>query len=96
MDIEKIVEGDTVTLGLKGWLDTQAAPELAAVLDEIGSDISSIVFEFKELEYISSAGIRQIVMAYKKMSGNITLKSVSGEVFEVLNMTGITKKVNIE
>ncbi|MBP3239613.1 MAG: STAS domain-containing protein [Oribacterium sp.] len=96
MEIEKIVEGDTVTLALKGWLDTQSAPELEAELAEIGSDISSIVFDFKELEYISSSGIRQIVSAYKLMNGNVVLKSVSGEVLEVLNMTGITKRVNVE
>lgn len=96
MEIEKIVEGDTVTLALKGWLDTQSAPELEAELAEIGSDISCIVFDFKELEYISSSGIRQIVSAYKLMSGNVVLKSVSGEVLEVLNMTGITKRVNVE
>ncbi len=96
MDIEKIVEGDTVTLVLKGWLDTQSAPDLAAVLAEIGSDINSLVFDFKELEYISSSGIRQIVTAYKQMRGNVTLKSVSGEVLEVLSMTGITKRVNIQ
>lgn len=96
MEIEKIVEGDTVTLALKGWLDTQSAPDLEAELAEIGSDISSIVFDFKELEYISSSGIRQIVSAYKLMNGNVVLKSVSGEVLEVLNMTGITKRVNVE
>lgn len=96
MEIEKIVEGDTVTLALKGWLDTQSAPELEAELAEIGSDISSIVFDFKELEYISSSGIRQIVSAYKLMNGNVVLKSVSGEVLEVLDMTGITNRVNVE
>ena len=96
MEIEKIVEGDTVTFALKGWLDTQSAPDLEAELAEIGSDISSIVFDFKELEYISSSGIRQIVSAYKLMNGNVVLKSVSGEVLEVLNMTGITKRVNVE
>jgi len=96
MEIEKFVEGDTVTFALKGWLDTQSAPDLEAELAEIGSDISSIVFDFKELEYISSSGIRQIVSAYKLMNGNVVLKSVSGEVLEVLNMTGITKRVNVE
>ncbi len=96
MEIKKIVEGDTVTLALKGWLDTQSAPELEAELAEIGSDISSIVFDFKELEYISSSGIRQIVSAYKLMNGNVVLKSVSGEVLEVLDMTGITNRVNVE
>ncbi len=45
MDIQKIVDGNTVTMVLKGWLDTQSAPDVEEVLDEIGSEITSIVLD---------------------------------------------------
>ena len=96
MKIEKTVNGDSMTLTLGGWLDTQAAPELETIIDGIPDDISSIVFDCKDLEYISSSGIRQIIAAYKKVNGNFKLKNVSSEIMDVLNMTGISKKVTIE
>ncbi len=96
MTIEKTVENDSVTLSLEGWLDTQAAPELESALEEIGEGTTALTFDCARLEYISSSGIRQIVAAYKKMNGKFTLKNVSAEIMDVLNMTGIAKKISIE
>ena len=93
MKIEKIQNGDSVTLALQGWLDTQAAPELEK---ELGDDVKSLEFDCKALEYVSSSGIRQFVAAYKKMSGNFKLTGVSAEIMDVLNMTGISKRITIE
>ena len=96
MKIEKAVDEQIMTLTFEGWLDTQAAPELENVLKETGDDIKKIVFDCKKLEYISSSGIRQIVAAYKQMNGNLVLRNVSSDIKDVLNMTGISKRVNIE
>lgn len=96
MKIEKNVNDNTMTLVLEGWLDTQAAPELGAIIDGISDDIKAVVFDCTGLEYISSSGIRQIVAAYKKVNGNCTLKNVSTEIMDILNMTGIANKVRIE
>ena len=96
MKIEKIQNGDSVTLALQGWLDTQAAPELEKELEGLGDDVKSLEFDCKALEYVSSSGIRQFVAAYKKMSGNFKLTGVSAEIMDVLNMTGISKRITIE
>ena len=96
MKIEKSVKGDTLTLVLEGWLDTRTAPELDAALSDTPEDIKAIVFDCSGLEYISSAGIRQIVAAHKRVNGNFTLKNVSAEIMDVLNMTGLSKRLNIE
>lgn len=96
MKIDQIVNGDTATIVLEGWLDTQAAPALEAALNEIPEDMKAIVLECKSLEYISSSGIRQIVAVYKRMNGNLTLKNVSAEIMDVLKMTGLAKRLNIE
>lgn len=95
MDIRKSFEGEKATFSIDGWLDTQTAPELGAALDELDEDVKELVFDLSALEYVSSAGIRQIVSAYKKMDGNLTLYNVSPEVLEVLKMTGVTKRVTI-
>jgi anti-sigma B factor antagonist len=95
MTIEKNITGDTAELSISGWLDTQTAPELGSALNELDSTVKALVLNLKELEYISSAGLRQIVAAHKKMNGNLTLKNVSGEIMDVFRMTGFDKHLHI-
>ena len=96
MTIEKNVDGCVATISLTGWLDTQSAPEFEAALVGLGQEVTSLVLDLKGLEYISSAGIRQIVSAYKKMNGALTVRNVTEEVMDVFNMSGVSKKLNIE
>ena len=51
---------------ISGWLDTQTAPQLGEALSGLEDSITSLVFDFTNLEYISSAGLRQVIVAYKK------------------------------
>ena len=96
MTIEKNIQGTTAELKLNGWLDTQTAPQLEEEIAALGSDVTALVLDFSALEYISSAGMRQLVSAYKKMNGALTLRNVSSEVFSVISMTGLDKRINIE
>jgi anti-sigma B factor antagonist len=95
MTIEKIITNNKAELKINGWLDTQTAPQLGEVLDEIAQNVTELVFDMSELEYISSAGLRQIVAAHKKMNGNLTIKNVSDEIMDVFQMTGFNKHLNI-
>lgn len=95
MEITKTVEGDKVSFSIEGWLDTQTAPELGDALSQLDEGVTQLEFDLASLEYISSAGIRQIVSAYKKMGGNLTLRNVSPEVREVLRLTGTDKRLTI-
>ena len=96
MTIEKTMDGSTAVLRLEGWLDTQSAPVLAEALNGLDDGVEKLVLDMGKLEYISSAGIRQIVTAYKEMNGALTLKKLSTEVASVLHMTGLDKKLSIE
>ena len=96
MTIEKKVNGNYAELALNGWMDTQSAPMLADALGELGPEIETLVLDLSALEYTSSAGIRCLVVAHKKMNGALTLKHVSTEVMDVLHMTGLDKKLHIE
>ena len=95
MEIRKTFEGGKATFAIEGWLDTQTAPELGAALDGLDEGVGELEFDFAALEYVSSAGIRQIVAAYKKMGGNLVLRNVSPEVREVLRLTGTDKRLAI-
>ncbi len=96
MTIEKTVQGSTVELKLSGWLDTQTTPQLEAEVNALDADVTALALDFADLEYISSAGLRQIVAAYKKMKGALTLRHVSDEIMNVISMTGLDKRINIE
>jgi len=95
MEIRKTLESDKASFEIVGWLDTQTAPELGAALDELGDDVKQLEFDFAKLEYVSSAGIRQIVAAHKKMGGKLTVRNVSPAVLEVLRLTGVDKRLGI-
>ena len=67
MTIEKTVTGNTVELKIAGWLDTKTAPELETALNALEPGVNTLVLDMAQLEYISSAGLRQVVVAYKKI-----------------------------
>lgn len=98
MEIVNKTEGNKVTMEISGWLDTQTAPQLEKALSCLDDSVTSLVFDFSKLEYISSAGLRQIIVAYKKMAGKDGFKiiNVSDEVYNVFKLTGFDQKIHIE
>ncbi len=97
MKIEKIADGTTVTISLEGWLDTTTSPELKTEIDALDSTVTTLILDFEKLEYISSAGLRQVVSAYIKMKdGELKIVNVSKGVMEVFKMAGFDKKLNIQ
>ena len=84
---------ELVTLGIAGRLDTTTAPNLESVVAELSEDIKELVFDMSELEYISSAGIRVLLGAYKKMhlnNGMMRIEKPNETVCEVFDMTGLS------
>ena len=96
MEIKKEINGEQAVMALNGWLDTKSAPEFEAKLSSLPTDVTSLTLDLAELEYISSAGLRQVVAAHKKMSGNLTIINVSDEIKELFRMAGFDKKLNIQ
>ena len=95
MKIETTLDGDKAIFAFDGWLDTESAPQLGATLDTLGDNVKQLEFDFANLEYVSSAGVRQIVAAYKKMNGNLVVRNVRPEVREVLRLTGVGNRLDI-
>ncbi len=93
MTITKTINGSEAVFKLEGWLDTQAAPELDAEIEALDPAIESLIMDFEGVEYIASSGVREVVAAYKKVNGNLTLKNVSGGIMDIFSATGIDKKI---
>lgn len=98
MEIVNKAEGTKMTMEIIGWLDTQTAPQLEEALSALDDSVTSLVFDFAKLEYISSAGLRQVIAAYKKMADKDGFKiiNISDEVYDVFKLTGFDQKINIE
>ena len=89
----------TLSLAVIGRLDTTTAPQLEAVISEQTEGISALVIDMIKLEYISSAGLRVLLAAHKKMAkagGSFKLLNVNDDIMEVLDMTGFSDMLTIE
>ena len=85
---------ELVTLEITGRLDATTSPNLESVVNELSDDIKELVFNVSELEYISSAGIRVLLGAYKKMHSNqgiMRIEKANDIVREVFEITGLTE-----
>ena len=81
-----------------GRLDTITAPALDKTINEDIGDTKDLVLDVKGMEYISSAGLRVLLSAQKKMQkiGSMKVVHVCAEVMEVFEMTGFADILVIE
>lgn len=98
MTINKINNGSQLTLELGGRLDTTTAPELETVIKDGLSDVKALIFDFKNLEYISSAGLRVLLSAQKIMNKNGSMKiiNVNEMINEIFEVTGFIDILTVE
>ena len=98
MTIEiKKTEEETI-IEIAGRLDTITAPALDKTINEDIGDTKNLVLDLKGVEYISSAGLRVLLAAHKKMQkiGSMKVTGVCEEVMEVFEMTGFADILVIE
>ena len=98
MTINKTQEGGNLTIALEGRLDTMTSPELEAVLGASLESADQLTLDFSKLEYISSAGLRVLLSAHKRMAakGGMKVLHVNDVVQEVFDVTGFSDILNIE
>ena len=96
MVITKCLNGTEETFKVEGRLDTLAAPALLDELEQMDDHVDSVVFDFSELEYISSMGLRALVIASKKVNGALVIKNVSPRIMSILSTTGLDNTIRIE
>jgi anti-sigma B factor antagonist len=97
MVINKQVNGTELTVSLAGRLDTITSPQLEKELQSSLSEVTKLHFDFNELEYISSAGLRVLLTAQKQMNtqGTMTIGHVSDTIMEIFDMTGFSDIMTI-
>ena len=98
MDITVKNEEKIYTLIIEGRIDTLTAPELVKVFRENAGKADKMIFDMYGVDYVSSAGIRAIVSAYKIMGNKdgLVLKGLRNNVRTIIRMTGLEKKLTIE
>ena len=87
---------ECLEVALEGRLDTTTAPELDSFLNENYGNIESLTVNCKKLSYVSSAGLRVLLTAHKKLKGNLKLTNVCELVMEVFELTGFADILVIE
>ncbi|MBQ1526226.1 MAG: STAS domain-containing protein [Lachnospiraceae bacterium] len=99
MTINKEANGSDLKITLSGRLDTTTAPELESELKDSLDGVTSLTFDFKELAYISSAGLRVLLSAQKimnKAAGEMKIVGSNDEIKEIFEVTGFNDILNIE
>ena len=98
MKINKTQSGTELTVALEERLDTVTAPELEAVLSDL-SGVTKLIIDMKKLDYVSSAGLRVLLAAQKKMDGNggsMVIRNANEEIREIFEVTGFDEILTIE
>lgn len=97
MTIEKKLNDGNLEVKVSGRLDTTTAPQLEEQLGSLDG-VSSFVFDFSELEYISSAGLRVVLMTKKKLGSDakLTVKNLNSTIKEVFDITGFSGIIDVE
>ncbi|MBO4732032.1 MAG: STAS domain-containing protein [Spirochaetaceae bacterium] len=95
MTIKENLNGITLELNVEGRLDTTTAPQLESRLKECPNECKSLILDLKDVSYISSAGLRVVLLAHKLMTGTGGKMSVRNpsefcrQVFQATGMEGV-------
>lgn len=99
MNIVKQREQKKMTLRVEGRLDTVTSPQLEKALGEEWNDLRELVLDFTALQYISSAGLRVLLTAHKRMTGQegrLVIRGAGESVREVFTITGFMNILHVE
>ena len=98
MTINKTLNEKALTIAISGRLDTTTAPDLDNELKASTDGIESLTFDFAELEYISSAGLRVLLSAQKTMNkqGKMVIKNANENIQDIFEVTGFVDILTIE
>ena len=98
MNIKKTKNGSNLTIAVNGRIDTVTAPEFEAAVKPALEGVTALTIDFKEVNYISSAGLRVLLSVQKKMmaQGEMKLINVNDTVNDVFEVTGFDDILTIQ
>lgn len=90
MDIRTSAQGGAVELALSGRLDSDSATALeAAIAAAWNGTATGLRLHMAQIDYISSAGVRELVRAHKLAGGKVAVVAASSRVRSVLTVAGL-------
>lgn len=98
MKIDQLKEGTTLTMKVSGRLDTMTAPQLENEITGHLDGITEFIMDFSDLEYISSAGLRVLLVTTKMMKGKgrFVIRNINETVKEIFEVTEFMDILNVE
>ena len=98
MDIKMNSASETLTLEIKGRIDTKSAPQLEEIIGSSLDGVRLLVMDFEGVEYVSSAGLRVLLIAQKAMNrqGDMKVRNVDPDIMEIFEVTGFSDILTIE
>lgn len=98
MEINMTKNGTELTVALDGRLDSTTSPAFDKALEGALDDVERLVFDFSNLDYISSAGLRVMLNAMLTVAkqGETVVKGASKTVLELFDIAGLTEELKIE
>ena len=98
MKITKQLNNKELTLYLEGELNSSTAPEFEAVIKSDLNNVESLIIDLAKLSYLSSAGLRVLLVAQKIMNknGKMVIRHVDEDVMEIFSLTGFSAVLDIE
>ena len=94
MQIKKEIRDGNMIIAVEGKLDTNTVPELEKEVIDLDG-ISSIVFDFEKVEYISSFGLR-LILKCKKQVDDTRVVNCNSEVYDIFSVTGFSEMMTVE
>lgn len=98
MNITQERSADKLTLKIEGRIDTKTAPKLEQAISGALDGVKSLVFDLEQTSYISSAGLRVLLIAQKQMNkqGDMTIIHANSDIMEIFEVTGFTDILTLE
>ena len=98
LNIYKDTNGSELTIRMEGRLDTTTSPVLESEMKTSLDGVEKLVLDLKDLQYISSAGLRVLLSAQKTMNrqGSMIVRNASADIKEIFDVTGFSDILTIE
>ena len=99
MQIATLHTANKFTVTITGRIDAKTAPEIEKTVLSMPDEVKALDFDFKNVVYISSAGLRMLITATQEMDrrgGSMKIFNANDEILEIFEVTGFTEFLPIE
>lgn len=99
MNVEKIYNEKELTIKVDNQIDTVTAPDFENEINDEMGKFDSLILDFEKLEYISSAGLRVLIMTQKKLQPQsipFTIINTPDRIKDIISVSGLDTILNIE